>query len=102
MGNLIRTLLIQVQKTKVSGSSDDTPFLSIELTPPSLGKLQYDLSLSLLSLDHLLRSQQLTFAFVGLAPSLLILYGLGGWAKRVWTGERRGSGRRLDYLRGIR
>ncbi|KAH8090542.1 ATP synthase regulation protein NCA2-domain-containing protein [Filobasidium floriforme] len=78
MGNLIRTLLIQVQKTK------------------------YDLSLSLLSLDHLLRSQQLTFAFVGLAPSLLILYGLGGWTKRLWTGERRGSGRRMDYLRGIR
>nr|ODN89520.1 hypothetical protein L203_02231 [Cryptococcus depauperatus CBS 7841] len=59
MGSLIRTLLIQVQKTKT------------------------DLSLSLLSLDHLLRSQQLTFAFVGLAPSLLILYGLGGWLKSI-------------------
>ncbi|KAJ9125559.1 hypothetical protein QFC22_000521 [Naganishia vaughanmartiniae] len=78
MGSLVRTLLIQVQKTKT------------------------DLSLSLLSLDHLLRSQQLTFAFVGLAPSLLVLYGIGGWAKRAWNGENRGKSRRMAYVRGIR
>lgn len=78
MGSLVRTLLIQVQKTKT------------------------DLSLSLLSLDHLLRSQQLTFAFVGLAPSLLVLYGIGGWMKRAWNGENRGKSRRMAYVRGIR
>ncbi|WVQ98162.1 hypothetical protein IAU59_005284 [Kwoniella sp. CBS 9459] len=78
MGSLIRTLLIQVQKTKT------------------------DLSLSLLSLDHLLRSQQLTFAFVGVAPSFLVLYGLGGWFRGVWRGEKRGKGRRRQYFNGVR
>ncbi|WWC68050.1 uncharacterized protein I206_101969 [Kwoniella pini CBS 10737] len=78
MGSLVRTLLIQVQKTKT------------------------DLSLSLLSLDHLLRSQQLTFAFVGLSPSLLILYGLGGWLRGVWRGEKRGKGRKKQYFDGLR
>jgi nuclear-control-of-ATPase protein 2 len=60
------------------------------------------LSLSLLSLDHLLRSQQLTFAFVGVAPSVLILYGFGGWLKGVWRGEQRGKGRRRRYFNGLR
>lgn len=78
MGSLVRTLLIQVQKTKT------------------------DLSLSLLSLDHLLKSQQLTFAFVGLAPSLLVLYGLGGWLRGVWTGEKRGKSRRQAYATALR
>ncbi|WWD21611.1 hypothetical protein CI109_106097 [Kwoniella shandongensis] len=78
MGSLIRTLLIQVQKTKT------------------------DLSLSLLSLDHLLRSQQLTFAFVGVAPSVLVLYGLQGWLQGVWKGEKRGKGRRREYFNGLR
>lgn len=78
MGSLVRTLLIQVQKTKT------------------------DLSLSLLSLDHLLKSQQLTFAFVGLAPSLLVLYGLGGWLRGLWTGEKRGKSRRQAYATALR
>ncbi|WVR04733.1 hypothetical protein IAU60_001744 [Kwoniella sp. DSM 27419] len=78
MGSLVRTLLIQVQKTKT------------------------DLSLSLLSLDHLLRSQQLTFAFVGVAPSFLVLYGLGGWLRGVWRGEKRGKGRKREYFNGLR
>ncbi|ORY20910.1 ATP synthase regulation protein NCA2-domain-containing protein [Naematelia encephala] len=78
LGSLIRTLLIQVQKTKT------------------------DLSLSLLSLDHLLRSQQLTFAFVGVAPSVLVLYGLGGWLRAAWRGEQRGKGRKREYFNGVR
>jgi nuclear-control-of-ATPase protein 2 len=78
MGSLVRTLLIQVQKTKT------------------------DLSLSLLSLDHLLRSQQLTFAFVGVAPSFLILYGLGGYLRSAWKGEKRGKTRRRRYFNGLR
>lgn len=64
--------------------------------------LQTDLSLSLLSLDHLLRSQQLTFAFVGVAPSVLVLYGFIGWARGVWRGDKRGKGRRRHYYNGLR
>ncbi|RSH79789.1 Nuclear control of ATPase protein 2 [Apiotrichum porosum] len=77
-GNLIRTLLIQVQKTKT------------------------DLSLSLESLDQLLRSQQLTFAFVGVAPSVLLLWGAWGWVSSLWTGENRGKSRRRRYFHGMR
>ena len=97
MGSLVRTLLIQVQKTKAG----PTVSLGCRVSHRSL-VLQTDLSLSLLSLDHLLRSQQLTFAFVGLAPSLLVLYGIGGWARRVWNGEKRGKTRRMAYVRGVR
>ncbi|GJJ14492.1 hypothetical protein Clacol_008756 [Clathrus columnatus] len=49
-GSLIRSLLIQVQRMKV------------------------DLSTTLQSLDKLLHSQALTFALVGVAPSLVITY----------------------------
>jgi nuclear-control-of-ATPase protein 2 len=78
-----------------------------KLTDPSslsdvIADFQTDLSLSLLSLDHLLRSQQLTFAFVGLAPSLLVLYGLGGWMRGLWRGEKRGKSRRRTYFNGLR
>ena len=72
---------------------------------PSLQLLlihQTDLSLSLLSLDHLLRSQQLTFAFVGVAPSFLILYGVGGYLRSAWKGEKRGKARRRRYFNGVR
>jgi len=65
-------------------------------------KFQTDLSLSLLSLDHLLRSQQLTFAFVGVAPSVLVLYGIGGYLRGVWKGEKRGKGRKRTYFNGLR
>jgi nuclear-control-of-ATPase protein 2 len=64
--------------------------------------LQTDLSLSLLSLDHLLRSQQLTFAFVGVAPSVLVLYGLSGYLRSIWKGEKRGKSRRRKYFNGMR
>ena len=49
-GTLIQTLLIQVQKTKV------------------------DVEFALSGIDRLLKSQQLVFAFVGVTPSLIILY----------------------------
>ncbi|KAL1407260.1 Nuclear control of ATPase protein 2 [Vanrija albida] len=77
-GNLIRTLLIQVQKTKT------------------------DLSRALLQLDHLLRSQQLTFAFVGVAPSVLVVWALWGWLRGIVRGENRGKGRRRRYFNGMR
>lgn len=49
-GTLIQTLLIQIQKTKV------------------------DVEFALSGIDRLLKSQQLVFAFVGVTPSLIILY----------------------------
>jgi nuclear-control-of-ATPase protein 2 len=49
-GTLVRTLLIQVQKTKV------------------------DVEVALSGIDRLLKSQQLVFGFVGVTPSLIILY----------------------------
>ncbi|KLT44268.1 NCA2-domain-containing protein [Cutaneotrichosporon oleaginosum] len=77
-GHLVRTLLIQVQKTKT------------------------DLSVALQSLDQLLRSQQLTFAFVGVAPSVLLLYGIWGWLRRLYVGEGRKKGRRRRYFHSLR
>jgi nuclear control of ATPase protein 2 len=49
-GTLIQTLLIQVQKTKV------------------------DVEFALSGIDRLLKSQQLVFAFVGVTPSLIIVW----------------------------
>ncbi|KAM0792493.1 hypothetical protein ACM66B_005165 [Microbotryomycetes sp. NB124-2] len=54
-GNLIRTLLIQVQKLKV------------------------DVDTAVAGVESMLKSQQLTFGFVGVAPSLLVLYVVGRW-----------------------
>jgi len=67
-GNLVRTLLIQVHKTKV------------------------DVDVALEGIDKLIQSQELTFAFVGVAPSLAILYITGGWLKGLWAGGK-GRGR---------
>ncbi|KAK0201882.1 NCA2-domain-containing protein [Desarmillaria ectypa] len=67
-GNLLRTLFIQVQKAKV------------------------DIDRALFGIDKLLKSQELTFAFVGVAPAFGIVYLLGGYLSRVWAGGR-GRGR---------
>ncbi|KIO29387.1 hypothetical protein M407DRAFT_169623 [Tulasnella calospora MUT 4182] len=67
-GSLVRSLLIQIQKTKV------------------------DVDLALTGIDRLLQSQQLTFAFVGVAPSLAILYMFGGWFRSTLLGVS-GKGR---------
>ncbi|KAG9049456.1 Nuclear control of ATPase protein 2 [Tulasnella sp. UAMH 9824] len=67
-GSLVRSLLIQIQKTKV------------------------DVDLALTGIDRLLQSQQLTFAFVGVAPSLAILYIFGGWFRSTILGAS-GKGR---------
>ncbi|EPT05130.1 hypothetical protein FOMPIDRAFT_1027347 [Fomitopsis schrenkii] len=67
-GSLIRTLFIQLQKAKV------------------------DIDQALEGIDKLLKSQELTFAFVGVAPALAIVYAFGSYLRSVWTGER-GKGR---------
>ncbi|OCH92846.1 NCA2-domain-containing protein [Obba rivulosa] len=67
-GTLLRSLFIQVQKAKV------------------------DIDQALAGIDKLLKSQELTFAFVGVAPSLAIVYALGGYLRGLWKGGR-GKGR---------
>ncbi|CAE6532682.1 unnamed protein product [Rhizoctonia solani] len=67
-GTLIRTLLIQIQKTKV------------------------DIDFALTGIDKLLRSQELTFEFVGVAPALAVVYVFVGWVRQSLAGTR-GRGR---------
>ena len=64
-GTLIRTLLIQIQKTKV------------------------DVEVALSGIDRLLKSQQLVFGFVGVTPSLIILYVVLRWISSL-PSRRRG------------
>ncbi|TFK52609.1 NCA2-domain-containing protein [Heliocybe sulcata] len=67
-GTLVRTLFVQVQKAKV------------------------DIDQALSGIDKLLKSQELTFAFVGVAPALAVVYVGAGALIRLWTGGR-GRGR---------
>ena len=81
-GNLIRALLIQVQKTKV------------------------DVEIAIGGIDNLLKSQELVFGFIGLTPGILITYFLGHYLRSSFT-EKRGSkaakkqGKMLRQLRNI-
>lgn len=61
-----------------------------------------DLSVALLQLDSLLQSQQLTFAFVGIAPSILILWMVWGWVRNLTSDSNRGKGRKRRYFFGMR
>ncbi|RJE23648.1 hypothetical protein PHISCL_04024 [Aspergillus sclerotialis] len=56
-GDLIRALLIQIQKTKV------------------------DVEVAMSGIDSLLKSQELVFGFVGLTPGILVSYAVSRW---VW------------------
>ncbi|CAO0792124.1 unnamed protein product [Mucor circinelloides] len=67
-GDLIQTLLIQVQKTKV------------------------DVDLAMAALDKLLKSNELNFAFLAVAPSMLLTWGAVTWLRRFF-GQR--TGRRI-------
>ncbi|KAF0546697.1 NCA2-domain-containing protein [Gigaspora margarita] len=67
-GNLIRTLLIQVQKTKV------------------------DLELSMTALDKLLKSNELNFAFLAVGPSIFGIYLIYKWIKVLWWKKESLSG----------
>ncbi|KAL4956173.1 ATP synthase regulation protein NCA2-domain-containing protein [Aspergillus filifer] len=75
-GDLVRALLIQIQKTKV------------------------DVEVAMSGIDALLRSQELVFGFVGLTPGLLISYASIRWLIGR-LGSRRGFrlGRRQHDLR---
>nr|POF04012.1 nuclear control of atpase protein 2 [Quercus suber] len=81
-GNLIRALLIQIQKTKV------------------------DVEVAIGGIDTLLKSQELVFGFVGLTPGLLVTYaGLAYLRASLSTSSRGARGRRhgrmLRQLRNI-
>ncbi|KKK18397.1 hypothetical protein ARAM_003696 [Aspergillus rambellii] len=75
-GDLVRALLIQIQKTKV------------------------DVEIAMSGIDALLKSQELVFGFVGLTPGILVSYAFIRW---FWglLGSRKGFqvGRRQNDLR---
>lgn len=47
-----------------------------------------DIDQTLSGIDKLLKSQELTFAFVGVAPAIAITYAAGGLLMRIWKGGR--------------
>jgi nuclear control of ATPase protein 2 len=81
-GNLIRALLIQIQKTKV------------------------DVEVAMGGIDALLKSQELVFGFVGLTPGILVTYFAASYLRSSLT-EKRGAkaarkqGKLLRQLRNI-
>ncbi|KAI0447435.1 ATP synthase regulation protein NCA2 [Xylaria telfairii] len=81
-GDLVRTLLIQVQKTKV------------------------DVEVAMSGIDALLRSQELVFGFVGLTPGIFVSVGVARYLLGVFGGRRgyaetRKAGRCVRVLRNI-
>ncbi|GJC94027.1 ATP synthase regulation protein NCA2 [Colletotrichum higginsianum] len=81
-GDLVRSLLIQVQKTKV------------------------DLEVAISGIDSLLKSQELVFGFVGLTPGVLVSIGIVQYLRGIF-GARRGArhshkaGKSIRVLRNI-
>ncbi|KAF7192001.1 Nuclear control of ATPase protein 2 [Pseudocercospora fuligena] len=81
-GNLIRALLIQVQKTKV------------------------DVEVAMGGIDSLLKSQELLIGFISLTPGLLVAYGVMHYVRSSLS-EKRGSsaarkqGKMLRQLRNV-
>ncbi|KAL9586351.1 MAG: hypothetical protein Q9212_000969 [Teloschistes hypoglaucus] len=81
-GELIRALLIQIQKTKV------------------------DVEIAVGGIDALLKSQELVFGFVGLTPGVLVCLGLFHWVGGMFGGrkgerEHESRGRMVRLLRNI-
>ncbi|KAK9412774.1 putative Nuclear control of ATPase protein 2 [Seiridium unicorne] len=81
-GDLVRTLLIQVQKTKV------------------------DVEVAMAGIDALLKSQELVFGFVGLTPGILVSIGLIQYLRRTFGGRQgyrkeNSAGKAVRVLRNI-
>ncbi|OAQ63153.1 nuclear control of ATPase protein [Pochonia chlamydosporia 170] len=81
-GDLVRSLLIQVQKTKV------------------------DLEVAMTGIDSLLKSQELVFGFVGLTPGVLVSIGVLQYLRGILGGRSglrrdKKSGRAVRILRNI-
>jgi nuclear-control-of-ATPase protein 2 len=78
-GELIRALLIQIQKTKV------------------------DVEVAISGIDRLLKSQELVFGFVGLTPGLLISLVTLRWFTGLFNARERKSGvKRQQLVRRLR
>lgn len=81
-GELVRALLIQIQKTKV------------------------DVEVAISGIDRLLKSQELVFGFIGLTPGVLVCVGLYQWVRSA-LGGRRGkrywsrAGQMLRTMRNV-
>lgn len=73
-GDLVRSLLIQVQKTKV------------------------DLEVAISGIDALLKSQELVFGFVGLTPGILVSVAVFSYLRGALVGGSRGSRRRGERV----
>lgn len=73
-GDLVRSLLIQVQKTKV------------------------DLEVAMTGIDALLKSQELVFGFVGLTPGILVSVAVLSYLRGVFLGNRKGTRRRGERV----
>jgi nuclear control of ATPase protein 2 len=81
-GDLVRTLLIQVQKTKV------------------------DVEVAMAGIDALLKSQELVFGFIGLTPGILVSIGLVQYLRTVFGGKKSyrqegHAGKAVRVLRNI-
>ena len=81
-GDLIRALLVQIQKTKV------------------------DVEVAVGGIDNLLKSQELVFGFVGLTPGILVCIFVGNWLSGTLAGRRgriqgQKSGSMIRPLRNI-
>ncbi|TGZ83833.1 NCA2-domain-containing protein [Ascodesmis nigricans] len=73
-GELIRALLIQIQKTKV------------------------DVEVAISGIDRLLKSQELVFGMISLTPGILISAVAVRWAAGVFQGRHRRSGKRKGQM----
>ncbi|KAK6543326.1 Nuclear control of ATPase protein 2 [Orbilia ellipsospora] len=81
-GELLRSLLIQIQKTKV------------------------DVEVAVNGIDNMLKSQQLLFGMLGLTPGVLILVGTTRYLRNAWGGRNgikksEAKGRMVRILRHI-
>ncbi|KAL6836614.1 NCA2 domain-containing protein [Trichoderma sp. SZMC 28015] len=81
-GDLVRSLLIQVQKTKV------------------------DLEVAMTGIDSLLKSQELVFGFVGLTPGVFVSFGVFQYFRSIFGGRSgrrhsKASGKAIRILRNI-
>ncbi|KAH6660710.1 ATP synthase regulation protein NCA2-domain-containing protein [Truncatella angustata] len=76
-GDLVRTLLIQVQKTKV------------------------DVEVAMTGIDSLLKSQELVFGFVGLTPGILVSIGLFRYLRGL-SGGRKGYRKESHAVKTVR
>jgi nuclear-control-of-ATPase protein 2 len=74
-GDLVRALLIQVQKTKV------------------------DVEVAISGIDRLLKSQELVFGFVGLTPGIIVCLGVSRWFMTTFRGrDQKGGQKRKERM----